>query len=822
MLPLAGQDVARAAEKPEATPAAEAQPSALDAPAPVEIPPAPQLVPPAQPDNPHELSSKMPEGVDIRIDGALTPMDGSMKNFKVGGPIRLKTNRGEEVYANHATLDLEKKIYTLYGDISVYLGPLLQRGDRVVYDLATGTLDTSKLSASYDPVLLESGTFSGQKDADGNTIYTSYDSGITTHDVEKPNYWLRAGRTRFFPGEKIVFNDLRVIVGDTQVFWLPYLSQPLNSELGYRFVPGGRTNWGFFMLNSYGIMLGDTNTPGATDPWLLSKWHVDVRSSRGIGMGVDLFDTRVEQKENFGWLKFYFTHDLDPSLGRSGIPRGPVDPTRYRTQFQYRMPLSFSDSNPNAEYHLNYDLHLLSDNHLLEDFDPQFYRDDAQPDNTIFLTRRTDTSLFTGLARLRLNDFYRSDSRSPELSFDQIRRPIFGSSIYHEGSISAGIYAENMSDPTRDTALTPLLTLPENNPNYFRLLQQTGRYEQLLIREIRSLPPLDPRRDALLQQLTEPEFTRFHTYQEFSTQMTLHDWLHITPRIGAGYSRYDNVAGPALNDQRTTFAAGLEASFKLKKDYSNVTNWVLGIDGIRHTLQPYTAWSLVSTSNLGADFPMIDRQTFSTRPVPINPGRFTAIDGLQSWNLARIGVRNRLITRRDSGSHEWLLMDTYMDAYVEDPEFNRQFSNLYNDVTWSPLPWLAIDLQTQFPIINSGSGYNEFTTAARFMPTEDFEFSVAQNTLSNHPFLRNSNRLHLTAYKRMNDNWGVGMLHQWEFDDATLELEQYTFHRNYENWIVSAGLTRRDNRLRTEYGVMLNFTLKDFPSVSLPFRIDAQ
>jgi hypothetical protein len=65
-------------------------------------------------------------------------------------------------------------------------------------------------------------------------------------------------------------------------------------------------------------------------------------------------------------------------------------------------------------------------------------------------------------------------------------------------------------------------------------------------------------------------------------------------------------------------------------------------------------------------------------------------------------------------------------------------------------------------------------------------------------------------------------LQQWEFADDTLEMEQYTMHRNFENWIVSAGLMRRDNRIRSEYGFMINFTLKDFPDVSMPFRIDAE
>jgi LPS-assembly protein len=36
------------------------------------------------------------------------------------------------------------------------------------------------------------------------------------------------------------------------------------------------------------------------------------------------------------------------------------------------------------------------------------------------------------------------------------------------------------------------------------------------------------------------------------------------------------------------------------------------------------------------------------------------------------------------------------------------------------------------------------------------------------------------------------------------------------------GLSRRDNRLETETGVVFSLTLKDFPSLSLPFEIDAQ
>jgi len=793
-------------------------------------PPAPVVIPDlvdpggtGKPD-PQAVNTGMPEGVDISIKGKITPVAGNLKKFLVTGPIELKTTRGEEVFADRAELDLERSTYTLIGNITVFNGPMIQRGDRVVYDLKTKTLDTRSLSASYDPILLESGSFVMSQDENGQSVLVGTDAGVTTNDVESPNYWLRANRTTVYPGERVVFNDLKLYVGDKPVFWLPYLSQPLNADLGYRLLPGGRNNWGLYLLQNYGIMLGGDGKSAmdGEKPCLLSRGHLDMRTRRGAGAGVDLFDTRIEDNPNLGWMKFYYADDLDPSITRSGIPRGPIDPSRYRAEFQYRVPLGWKDPfGADAQYALNYDLHILSDNSFLEDFDPRFYRTNAQPDNTFFLTRRTESSLLTGLARVRINDFYRNDSRSPEFSFDQIRRPIFDSPVLHEGQTLFGIISENMADPSQ-SQLDDLLTLPSGSPELERQLSQLGRYEQLLIQELRAMPPGDPRYDAVLRQLTNPEYARFHTYQEFSTQTTLGNWLHITPHIGAGYSRYFNVAGPVEDDDRGLFSLGTEVSVKFHKDYPDFRIRSLGISGARHTLQPYANWSYLAASELDQDFPRIDRISFTTRPAPINVGRFVAIDDLENWNLVRLGVRNRLVTERDGQSHTWLFMDTYLDSYIDDPELNRDFSNLYNDITWLPLPWLALDFQTQFPILESGSGYSEFTTGVRFMPTPDFEFAIQQRMLNNHPFLLDSNRVNVRAYNRFNENWGFGIQHQWEFDDNTLELEQYTLHRNYENWIVSAGLMRRDNRVRSEYGFMVNFTLKDFPEVSMPFRIDPE
>ena len=94
--------------------------------------------------------------------------------------------------------------------------------------------------------------------------------------------------------------------------------------------------------------------------------------------------------------------------------------------------------------------------------------------------------------------------------------------------------------------------------------------------------------------------------------------------------------------------------------------------------------------------------------------------------------------------------------------------------------------------------------------------------LDNHPVLNDSHRIDVRAYTRLTENWGIGAFQLWELDDGTLEVQQYTLHRDFNHWVASMGITHRDNRLQDEFGVIFSFTLKDFPSASLPFKLDAQ
>jgi LPS-assembly protein len=764
----------------------------------------------------------MPKNLNISNYGGGTIEGVKDVGVRYKGPgIKITGDNGMEAFADSALVDFKAQSVTLEGNVSIYQGNILQRGERAVYYYEKRTFDANGLRASLDPILLEANRFRDEM-RDGKMVFVGDHAGITTDDSEEPGFWVRAKKTTVFPGDKIVFNDLRIYAGEVPVFWLPYLSQPLDSELGYHLLPGARSSWGPFLLNTYGVMLGGKTNPKTgekEDAWLLSRWHVDLLTERGVGVGVDLMDKRQDSLDETAGLSFYYLHDLAPDTSTTGVPRGDVDPDRYKVEFKHRLDLDFPGD---AQWRLNSNFTLLSDPYYLEDFDVANYRTDPAPDNTLELSRQDDYSLLSIYGRFRINDFYRTDTRSPQVFFDQARKPLFDSPVLHEGNVSFGLIGEEAADLAEGTIINPLMKLTPGDATAQSLLNQLDGYERQLGEKLVSLPLGDPRRDAIRTQLLDSSYTRFNIYQELTMPMTFGEFFHVTPVAGVGYTRYDAENWATANTDRTYLHAGVEASTKFSKDFDGTRSTRWGLEGLRHIVQPYAAWSVVSTDNISLNDPRVDRLSPTTRPRPLDPVRFNAIDELQSWNVVRLGTRNRLLTRRDKGAFEWLFMDTYIDGFIEDPEEQRDLSNLYNEIRWQPLPWLSTSLETQFPIISSGSGFKEYNTSLSFMPSPNFEFTASYLILNGNPVLDDSNQLYFRSYVRLNERWGFGMLDIIELDDGTLQQQQYTLHRDFGNWVAGMGLTMVDNRLQTEYGLVFSLTLKDFPAASLPFEISAE
>lgn len=732
----------------------------------------------------------LPKNIRISSNTAYYNRAANLLNYD--GRVILIADNGTQIYADTAILDSAKKRIDLRGKVKIYQGSTIYTGRTSTYFYETQKFSSDGMQISMDPILLNAQSIETTEGKNRETIYIGRQARITTHDVEKPNFWLKANKIIVHPKQKVIFKNVKVVAGETPIFWLPYLAQSLDRELNYHFVPGARSNWGPFLLNRYGIMLGgelDPVTEERNNATILAQFLFDMRFQRGLGFGVDLFDVRQQDNPNLGWLKLYYTNDLSPSTARLGIGRGFVDEDRYRIELKQRFDLWAGQG---AQTYIDANLTWLSDRYYLEDFEPARYVYDAEPDNTIGIFRRTDSALMGAYTRFSLNDFYQSDSRLPELFYEQIRRPLFGTRIMHEGSTSLGFYREELAD--------------------FRKLQ--------LERDLASLPADDPRRGVLERALAQRDFIRFHTWQELSSSFTYKNAITLTPRAGMGLSTYWQEGRQNNSLTRKHFFLGLDTSAKFSKLYPNIHSKKWGIQSIMHVVQPYANASLVSTNELDPMFSKIDRFATSTYPRQRNVGSFAAIDDLRNWAVMRLGVRNQLLTRRDGGTHQWLTMNTYMDYFFHDPEFDRDFSNLHNDLFWYPVPWMAVSLETQFKALGTGSGFSEVAAGLRFMPSSDWEIDFNYRMLDNFPNLDNSTRIDIRAYTRLTETWGLGIYHQWELDDGTLEIQQYTVHRDCDSWIASVGLLRRDNRTNVENSLMLGFTLKEFPDVQIPLTID--
>jgi LPS-assembly protein len=740
----------------------------------------------------------LPTGVEIysktvRLDGSLSPDQSTVTDAIVRyiGDIRLEADNGLEAYADMAVANFSKKTVHLTGNVSLYQDGLVYRGQSTVFNLETKSFETKDLRLGFSPILLKAKNIR-QIESGGRKAFVAKDAGITTHDVENPDFWLQAKRASIFPDDKVILQDFNLRVGNRNLLWLPYLAQPLDANLGYLVAPGGQTNLGAFVRNRYGIMLGGERNPETGEKegaWLLSQWHADLYSNKGLGMGVDLFDTRLDPNDEFGWLKLYYINDLNPKDQRAGVDRGNLDPNRFRVQFVHRIPIY---DTPVSKYSFDANLTLLSDEYYLEDFDPSLFRINRAPDNYLGFARRSANSLTQLGARLRLNDFYQSDTRLPELTHDWIRQPFLDTPLLYESQTSLGVYQERLAEFQRDS----------------------------LQNQADALLPGDPRLDEISRLLDERGFARFHTYHEFSLPMKA-GHFNVVPRFGAGHTNYQAVQGPDDSTSRTHVSATVDVSTKLTKLLPDFTNEKWGIHGARHVVEPYASLSWLSTNELDSSFGRIDRLTPTSRPRPRQVGRFTAIDDLQDWSILRLGMRNRLVTRRDGGTHDWLIMDTYLDAFIQDPELDRDFSNLYNDIRWNPVPWFELDLETQFPI-STTDNFTEVASSMRFMPDDDFEFTLGYRHLNNHPILRDSDRIVLESFARLNDYWGIGTYHRFELVDSTLELQQYNVHYDFDSFVGSAGFFIRNNREQDEYGIMFSFGIKEIPSLSLPIRIGAQ
>jgi LPS-assembly protein len=683
-----------------------------------------------------------------------------------------------DIYADYAQYNSTTHDVELRGHVRIYRDMSLYIADSGIYNTETKKIRAIKGRTESEPYFLAGNDVTS---IEGDNAYLIRGGYFTTHDSTKPDFHLRARKIRVYEHDRVIFLNVTAYIGKVPVFWWPYLYQSLDNAFSFSISPAYYSTWGPSLLTQVTFPITDD---------IQARLRLDYFGRRGFAFG---FEPTIEYGKDQGSvarIKTFYIDDQNPEINQTNIPRTGVPESRYRLSLEDQT--NFTDSIYGIA-----NITKMSDQFVMQDFFQGEFRVDPNPDNVVALTKTNPFFTLTGIERFQANDFFTTTERQPEVVLDIKRHGLFGGPIFYEG----------------ETGFANLrLQFPEDSG-----LKNYGT-------------------------------DRFDTFHQLTYPNTYFGWLSFVPRVGYRGTYYgktwdlgstifvpptnplipDFILPPPTtanpikfdgNTFRSVFDTGAEASFKISRKWEDVQSRAIGLDGLMHVIQPFTDFSYVKEDGPNPlSVLQFDRFQPSTQLRAIDFPQFTPIDSIDDWTVWRLGVRNKLETRRDDQTITWLELDTYFDVNFENPYNRTDYSNLQNDLRFTPLPWMSFSVNSQVPAF--AQGFTEVDTIATLQPLANLQVNFGHRYLNGNPFFQDSSLFLIGGYLRLNDNWGVAVQEQYEGVTDTLQEQRYAIYRDLTSWVASFGGVIRDNAGVKEYGLLFTVTLKAFPKFGFDLNFD--
>jgi lipopolysaccharide export system protein LptA len=682
-----------------------------------------------------------------------------------------------DIYSDYAQYNPTTHDVELRGHVRIYRDTSLYVAESGIYNTETKKIRSLNARTESEPYFLTGAHVTSISD----NAYLIQDGTFTTHDSQKADFHLHARKIRVYEDDRVIFMNVTAYVGDVPIFWWPYLYQSLDQAFSFTISPAYYSTWGPSLLTQVTFPITEN---------IQGRVRLDYFGRRGPAIGFESIINYGKDESSTAKLKTFFIQDQNPDINQTNIPRGEISDSRYRLSLEDRTNFT------NDIYGIT-NLTKLSDQFVMQDFYQGEFRIDPVPDNVIAVTKTDPFYTITAIERFQANDFFTTTERSPEVVVDIKRHALFGGPIFYEG----------------DTGFANLrLQFPEGSG-----FENYGT-------------------------------DRLDTFHQLSFPNTYFGWLSIVPRVGYRGTYYSKtwdlgsttfippsnplvpdfilppptLANPVKFDGdtfRSVFDTGAEASFKISRTWENVQSRLFGLDGLMHVIQPFTNFSYVKVDGPNpTSILALDRFQPSTQLQTLDFPQFTTIDTIDDWTIWRIGVRNKLETRRDDRTMTWFELDTYVDRNFVNPFDRTEYSNLFNNIRFTPVPWVSLSVNSQVPAFDKG--FTEVDTVASVQPLANLQLNVAHRYLNGNPFFQNSSLFVVGGYYRLNDNWGFGVQEQYEATTGLLEEQRYSVYRDLTSWVASFGGVIRDNSGVKEYGLLFTITLKAFPKFGFDLNFD--
>ncbi|HZQ45458.1 MAG TPA: LPS assembly protein LptD, partial [Verrucomicrobiae bacterium] len=621
------------------------------------------------------------------------------------------------------------------------------------YNYKTAEMDGSRFRTGKTPVFAAGESFHGERAKDStNSVYTATNAFITSDDYQQPLQKLHAKQIKIVPGKYFEARNATVYVGNVPVFYFPYYRRSLEkSDSTFDFIPGYRGVFGPYLLSSYRWVLNDE---------LNGVMHADWREKRGFGVGPD-FNYNLGQF-GVGTIRYYYAHDLQPGLDPfTGLP---LPENRQRFYLSYDATLQTNLTVKSQVAH-------LSDPYVVRDFFESQYKRDIQPNTFVDADKVWPNWSLDTLVQPRVNAFYETVERLPEVRLSGFRQQIFNTPLYYESESSIGYFSHLFSNT--------------NSP---------------------PIPDFSAMRADTFHQITLPE--------------TFFDWLNVVPRVGGRFTHYSSASGPGATtstENREVFNTGAEISFKASRVWQGAQSQFWDIEGLRHIIEPSMNYVFIPRPNvLPSQVPQFDYElTNSLQLLPIDFPDFNAIDSINAQNTIRFGLNNRLQTKRNAEIGEFADWAVFMDWNLRPNSTQTTFSDIYSSFVLRPRTWLIFNSDLRYSI--KQGNFNLAQNRLTFQPNSTWSWSVGNFFLRSNTNFGVGNDLFTSLFfYRFNENWGTRIMHYFDAKTGTLQEQDYSIYRDLRSWTAAVTFRVLNSQANgVDYGVAATFSLKAFPKFGL-------
>ncbi len=681
--------------------------------------------------------------------------------------------------ADSATLNEQTGEVEADGHVRIESGDQIWVGEHIRYNFKTHQMQSEEFRTGKPPV------FAAGRELEGDTTNRTYNARhifITTDDVGDPATRVRASRVKIVPGKYVEMWNAVLYVDGVPAFYFPYYKRNLGERANnFSFVPGYRSAYGAYLLNTYTWFLGD-NVDG--------KIHLDYRERRGVGGGPDL-NLQLGRWGDFAF-KYYYLHDQNPntSVSTNGpvtsfANLGAIPENRQRFYFAWQ---ATPFTNLNVKALVNYQ----SDPLVLHDFFEGDYTANPQPKTFTEVNKYWENWSLDAETTPRINNFFDQVERLPDVKLTGFRQQVFDTPLYYESESSAGYYRQMFASTNEQ------LYVNTNGPfaNY--------------------------------------SAARADTYHQVLLPWKFFNWLNVTPRLGGRFTYYSQESGPGgTNDEtfRKVFNTGVETSFKASRLWAGATNSLFEIDGLRHIIEPSVNYVFVpDPSTPPSQLPQFDSELPGLEILPIQFPDYNNIDSIDSQNVIRFGLRNTLQTKRDGQLDNLLDWNVMLDWRLRPNTSTnalqnglttvgpqKTFNDLYSELAFRPRSWLTLDSQVRYDINDShlNLAFHQLT----FAPNERWSWGLG------HWYLRGGllgnavggdNFITSTYFYRLNDNWGFRATDNFNAQNGRMQEQFYTLYRDFRSWTGALTFRVIDNGTGPEdFTIAFSFSLKATPRMHL-------